>query len=393
MHKRLFYLDNLKTFALLLGVLFHTSIVYAPNIGYAIKSDDTNFFFNIVTHLIHVFRMPLFFFLSGFFSYMVLNNKGGRIFTFSRIERMFAPMLIGLVFFSPVQYYLVYNKTHSPISFWNYFFLFFSPEEFDFSHIWFLVYLSIYSFLLLINYKFQVTKNVFYYSRFYIQSRFAKLNAKSDFFFANYSSLFLFGVLFCFAAIFITNLFFNKDDSIFRVQPVSFFYYLAFFTTGVVSYKKKLLQNFTLNEQSSNSNLFYFSIRILLTFTLFIYLNELDPYWMTFQNESKKIILRGVHLLVDTILAWSFIFILLYLFKKYLDNTKHILDYLRNSGMSIYLIHHPISLILANYLYYAKIPITIKFCLHTFLVYTLSFFFYHFVIKKSFILKRVFGTK
>ena len=67
MHKRLFYLDNLKTFALLLGVLFHTSIVYAPNIGYAIKSGDLHYFFSILVHLIHLFRMPLFFFLSGFF--------------------------------------------------------------------------------------------------------------------------------------------------------------------------------------------------------------------------------------------------------------------------------------------------------------------------------------
>ena len=154
MHKRLFYLDNLKTFALLLGVLFHTSIVYAPSIGYAIKSDELSYFFTILVHLIHVFRMPLFFFLSGFFSYMVLNKHGGRNFTFSRFERMFAPLLVGLFFFSPVQYFLVYNQKQSPISFWEYYPRFFSTEEFDLSHIWFLVYLFLYSFVLLMDQEF-----------------------------------------------------------------------------------------------------------------------------------------------------------------------------------------------------------------------------------------------
>ena len=141
MHKRLFYLDNLKTFALLLGVLFHTSIVYAPEIGYAIKNPERNYFFSVIVHFIHVFRMPLFFFLSGFFSFMVLNKHGGRNFTFSRFERMFAPMIVGLLFFSPIQYFIVYNQKNNPISFLEYYPLFFTPNEFDLSHIWFLVYL------------------------------------------------------------------------------------------------------------------------------------------------------------------------------------------------------------------------------------------------------------
>jgi glucan biosynthesis protein C len=389
MHKRLFYLDNLKTFALLLGVLFHTSIVYAPNVGYAIKSEELNYFFTLIVHSIHVFRMPLFFFLSGFFSDMVLNKHGGKNFTFSRFERMFAPMLVGLFFFAPIQYYLVYNQIHSPISFFEYFPKFFSTEEFDFSHIWFLVYLFIYSFLLMTDDKFHIVKKIFSHSFFGLRKLFLKLQI---YILKNYSTNIVFilkTVLFCFAPTLIVNCFFNKDDSFLKIQPVSFTQYLMYFILGAVAYKRNLLQTISPSPIRNNFKV----IGIILIFILYLFLNEIDPYWMNFTFDSKRFLLRILHWLIDNSLAWSFIIILLPFFKKYLDHTSSTLDYLRNSGMSIYLIHHPISLLLAHFFLKLQISIFIKFTLHTILVYLLSFFFYQFVIKKSFILKRVFGTK
>jgi|JI10StandDraft_1071094.scaffolds.fasta_scaffold00904_18 glucan biosynthesis protein C len=389
MHKRLFYLDNLKTFALLLGVLFHTSIVYAPNVGYAIKSEELNYFFTLIVHSIHVFRMPLFFFLSGFFSDMVLNKHGGKNFTFSRFERMFAPMLVGLFFFAPIQYYLVYNQIHSPISFFEYFPKFFSTEEFDFSHIWFLVYLFIYSFLLMTDDKFHIVKKIFSHSFFGLRKLFLKLQI---YILKNYSTNIVFilkTVLFCFAPTLIVNCFFNKDDSFLKIQPVSFTQYLMYFILGAVAYKRNLLQTISPSPIRNNFKV----IGIILIFILYLFLNEIDPYWMNFTFDSKRFLLRILHWLIDNSLAWIFIIILLPFFKKYLDHTSSTLDYLRNSGMSIYLIHHPISLLLAHFFLKLQISIFIKFTLHTILVYLLSFFFYQFVIKKSFILKRVFGTK
>ena len=409
MHKRLFYLDNLKTFALLLGVLFHTSIVYAPNIGYAIKSGDLHYFFSILVHLIHLFRMPLFFFLSGFFSYMVLDKKGGKNFTLSRMERMFAPLLVGLFLFAPVQYYLVYNQTHDPISFLNYYPKFFTFAEFDFSHIWFLVYLFIFSFLLLLEYKLQFKKRIFTYfamiKKYFVESKIftnkiervvsPTQSAEKTHLFSNFrTTLFFFrnGVIFCFAAFFFINCFFNKDHTILRIQPVLFVYYFSFFLMGVIVYQKNILQNLSIESFTKSKWIYCFS-GFLLLFSLYLYLDEVDPYWMNFTYEWKRVFIRVVHLFLESILAWSFIIVLLYFFKYYFDRTDLKLDYLRNSGMSIYLIHHPISLILADFFRIIAIPIFIKVCIHGLLVYGVSFFFYHFIIKKSFILKRVFGTK
>ena len=74
--KRLYYLDNLRSFALILGVIFHAGIVYAESIQYAIQDLQRNVFFTYLSYFVHGFRMPLFFMISGFFSGLVLENKG-----------------------------------------------------------------------------------------------------------------------------------------------------------------------------------------------------------------------------------------------------------------------------------------------------------------------------
>lgn len=372
---------------MLLGVLFHTSIVYAPEIGYAIKNPERNYFFSVIVHFIHVFRMPLFFFLSGFFSFMVLNKHGGRNFTFSRFERMFAPMIVGLLFFSPIQYFIVYNQKNNPISFLEYYPLFFTPNEFDLSHIWFLVYLFLFSFLLLLNHKFHIGKLL---AKILFKNSF--LNKIIQFKKTNSLNLFIRFVFLSFASIYLINFLFNKDDSFLRIQPVSFIYYLSFFLIGVYAYKNEILQNPDITFGSKLKPIFRL-IRFIVLFLIYLYLNETDPYWMSFAYDSKRILWRGVHLLIDSSLAWILIFELAPFFKRYLDHTGPILDHLRNSGMSVYLIHHPISLLIGYFLLSVEISVFVKFSIHTISVYFLSFFFYYYVIKKSFILNRVFGTK
>ena len=55
----------------------------------------------------------------------------------------------------------------------------------------------------------------------------------------------------------IQNLCLNKfnyytDDSILRIQPVSFVYYLSYFILGVVAYKENLFQNIRVVEKLEN---------------------------------------------------------------------------------------------------------------------------------------------
>lgn len=64
---RLVYLDNLRSFALLLGIVFHAAIVYATDIKYAIQDEDRSEVLSYFCYWIHSYRMPMFYMISGFF--------------------------------------------------------------------------------------------------------------------------------------------------------------------------------------------------------------------------------------------------------------------------------------------------------------------------------------
>lgn len=72
---RLVYLDNLRSFALLLGIIFHAAIVYASDIKYAIQDEDRSDVLSYFCYWIHSYRMPMFYMISGFFSAMVWEKK------------------------------------------------------------------------------------------------------------------------------------------------------------------------------------------------------------------------------------------------------------------------------------------------------------------------------
>ena len=59
---RLDYLDAVRSFALILGVIFHSSLSFMPVfIGWAVMDISTSGFVSIFMMIIHSFRMELFF--------------------------------------------------------------------------------------------------------------------------------------------------------------------------------------------------------------------------------------------------------------------------------------------------------------------------------------------
>lgn len=377
MQKRLFYLDNLKSIALLAGILFHSSIVYAENVGYPVKNHTLSWFFTGFVHFIHVFRMPLFFYLSGFFSELVLEKKGVSFFLESRFKRILLPAAFGVFFLAPVEGYIIsIQKMEGNVKILTSYFNFFSADEFTYSHIWFLVYLLIYSFIVLIFYFLKEKTITGKLTSF--ASKKSSLITLS--FFALISLLFVFPV----------NFFYTKDDSFLTIKPVSFLYFFSFYLAGIFSFKI----NFFYKLQIPNLKSYALTIlSVSIAFFLFLYLEELDPYWMKFSYSFDKILLRFFHLLLDSFLAWSLIVLFLILFRLKFESSSHFWTYIKDAGLSIYLVHHPISLTSGYFLKSAELDIFSKFFIHNLVVFSSSFIFYQFIIKKSFQFKAVFYSK
>ena len=100
---RLEYLNAVRAFALLLGILFHASLSFSPvYFGWAVMDISTSPLINHFMLVSHSFRMELFFLIAGFFSHMSFRKKGYKPFLLSRIVRIGIPLIIGWFVLRPL---------------------------------------------------------------------------------------------------------------------------------------------------------------------------------------------------------------------------------------------------------------------------------------------------
>lgn len=101
--KRLYHLDAVRAFSLLLGIVFHASLSFMPIfIGWAVMDVSTSSVVNIFALVAHSFRMELFFLIAGFFSHMKYHQLGSNVFLSSRLIRIGIPFFIGWFILRPL---------------------------------------------------------------------------------------------------------------------------------------------------------------------------------------------------------------------------------------------------------------------------------------------------
>lgn len=93
---RIHYLDNLRAVAMLLGVFLHSALAYAQPSQQIWLATDTRSSVAIDASiwLIHLFRMGLFYLLSGYFAKLVIERKGTRQFLANRSLRLVLPFVV-----------------------------------------------------------------------------------------------------------------------------------------------------------------------------------------------------------------------------------------------------------------------------------------------------------
>jgi glucans biosynthesis protein C len=93
---RIHYLDNLRAVAMMFGVYLHASLAYAhPAQSVWLATDATSSVaVDASIWFIHLFRMGLFFLLSGYFAKLVIKRKGMKHFIWSRSLRIVGPFVL-----------------------------------------------------------------------------------------------------------------------------------------------------------------------------------------------------------------------------------------------------------------------------------------------------------
>ena len=142
--KRFHGLDALRGIAMLLGIVLHAALPYIPDIdAFWPQDNQSSYLITAIFQFIHVWRMPLFFILAGFFTKLFIDRKSWEKWISNRVLRIGIPLLI----FSPLMaltlpWIFKFGRT-AELNF------FYSMEGYPF-HLWFLWHLLIFVFLSLI---------------------------------------------------------------------------------------------------------------------------------------------------------------------------------------------------------------------------------------------------
>ena len=97
-------LDALRAFAMLLGIFLHGLLSFFPNPIWPGQDIYQHKSYETLLHIIHGFRMPLFFLVSGFFTAMMWRKRGlGGLFK-HRINRIFVPMIVFGIIVIPLNF-------------------------------------------------------------------------------------------------------------------------------------------------------------------------------------------------------------------------------------------------------------------------------------------------
>lgn len=95
-------MDNLRALAMLAGVLFHAGLAYSVLLhGFWPTADvHPSVIVDIVAWFSHLFRMPLFFLVAGFFTALLVAKRG----VYGMLRNRFARVLLPFILFWPVVY-------------------------------------------------------------------------------------------------------------------------------------------------------------------------------------------------------------------------------------------------------------------------------------------------
>lgn len=152
--QRLYYIDWIRVLAFLLLIFFHSAMPFV-SFGWEIKNQEHSLWLDRLIIWLHQWRLPLLFFISGVGVQFSLRKRSVLRFMGERVLRLFVPLIFAMFFTIPLQvYFEKLQKYHITQDYWQFY-----PSVWDlvpypegtltWSHLWFVVYLFVFTILLL----------------------------------------------------------------------------------------------------------------------------------------------------------------------------------------------------------------------------------------------------
>ena len=368
--------DSLRAILMLLGIVLHVTLSYTPH-GFwpfkdpRVQSDSLG----AILDWIHLFRMPLFFLLSGYFSAMLWSTIGIRNMIKHRLLRIVLPFLLFVIILNQLNILgTIYSigllgGYENPLKNIAYIYPEYSNKDVVLNfipeltwHLWFIYYLIIITI-------FFITINVIIQ---YLNISIKTFNNILNYFFKNILYfIFVLGILNFFYWSFFkwTGI---PDASAYWIPDISqLFYFLFFYFIGWIIF----------NNNYFLGNLEKHCVKIICAAFIFYFLRigGLLTENILFMKIGGSFALA------------AFIPGLMGIFLRYANTGSTAWRYISDSSYWIFLIHLPLTLLIPPLLLNWDLPLIIKYPLAIFLVTIFSFLTYNAFVRSFFISKFING--
>jgi peptidoglycan/LPS O-acetylase OafA/YrhL len=369
---RRYDIDWIRVIAIVLVLYFHVGMIFTAEWDWHIQNEERSNLVLETNFFLRQFRMPLLFLISGVGSWFAFRKRSFGQYIKERYHRLVIPLLFAMFFVVPPQVYLerLFRGTEYS-SFLEFYpsvlkFIPYPQGNFSWHHMWFVLYLFLYSALAGPFFK-------------YIRSVKGQDLKKKLLFFSGRNSIY---ILFLPSVAWYASVctFYPSTNALVNDWGY-FFYWFSFFVIGyIIACNEEMWQRLLLNRRTS---LGYALLAIMVT-------NYLR--WNGMEDNGLHIVI--IVRVFASFSGWMLIYSILGYGQKYLNKASAILNYTNKGIYPFYIIHQTIIVILAFYVVPLEHEgIFFKYLFISTLSLFLSLAFYEFCVRPYRWTRYVFGVK
>lgn len=369
------YLDWLRILSIA-GVLFlHSAMPYAAGEDWHIRDKDTSMLLTYAIGFLHLFRMPLLFFISGTVSYYMMQRKSAWSFIGMRFTRLLIPLLVGIFIVVPPQIYMERLTQGFTGNYWDFYKTVFQFKpypmggSFSWHHLWFIAYLFVYDLVFAPFFMWMISdrSNAF-------KQALHKLSKGKWVYLLAVPSIIWYALL--------SKRFPETGDLVHDYCYV--IYWLFFVLAGFIC-----IQVPSLMESLQRNRRFALTVGFIsLMLYYYGWLNDAAPAFL------PQALWPLYFAALKPVIAWSWMLGFVGYGKQYLNRTHSSLNYLNQAVYPFYILHQTVIVILAYYITKAAGDTVIMKYIYTVgVTFCITMGIYHFLVKPYAAMRFLFGMK
>jgi len=344
----------------------HSAMPFVSFMRWHIVNAEHSIVLNHLVSFLHTWRMPLLFFVSGFGTYCALNSRSAAQYAGERARKLFIPLVIGMFLIVPPQVFIEKIAQFGSIS--NFLPVMYKGTypvgNMSWHHLWFILYLFIYSLLLI---------------PFFVWYKKTNGGRLKD---AIYSLckkrggvlLFVLPLLLVCIAL---NPFFPHETHALVDDWKYFTYYMLFFVYGFVLVTDVRIKDALVSQR-----------RLLLLATVLIFIP-----WYANQFIPWKPWTPTVYGIESIFLTWFFITAAVAYGARYLNFRNKFLKYANTAIYPFYILHQTVIVVIGYFIIQTNWAVGAKYMVINVSTLAICMVLYEYLIRRTLLTRLMFGLK